>query len=55
MIEMNVSEAMAKLGATSLRGKQAEAIDAVISGQDVVYLFPTGTGKTLVYEVAALC
>jgi ATP-dependent DNA helicase RecQ len=52
---MNVQQAIVKLGASGLRGKQAEAIEAINSGRDVVYLFPTGTGKTLVYEAAALC
>jgi superfamily II DNA helicase RecQ len=52
---MDVHDALLTLGAQSLRGKQGEAIDAINSGRDVVYLFPTGTGKTLVYEASALC
>lgn len=52
---MDVNAAVAKLGVTALRGKQEEAIEAINSGHDVVYVFPTGTGKTLVYEAAALC
>jgi ATP-dependent DNA helicase RecQ len=52
---MDVTSAMEKLGVAGLRGKQSDAIDAVLSGRDVIYLFPTGTGKTLVYEVSALC
>ena len=54
-VEMNIETAISQLGVPALRGKQREAIDAVLSGKDVVYLFPTGTGKTLVYEAAALC
>lgn len=52
---MDVKDAVEKLGVTALRGRQADAIDAINSGCDVVYLFPTGTGKTVVYEAAALC
>jgi ATP-dependent DNA helicase RecQ len=52
---MELSNALGKLGVSQLRGKQAEAIDAINSGVDVVYLFPTGTGKTVVYEATALC
>jgi ATP-dependent DNA helicase RecQ len=52
---MDVHDAVLKLGAKGLRGKQGDAIDAINSGSDVVYLFPTGTGKTLVYEASALC
>jgi ATP-dependent DNA helicase RecQ len=53
--EMELQEALSKLGVSGLRGKQADAISAINSGLDVVYLFPTGTGKTLVYEACALC
>ena len=52
---MNIEQALSQLGVRALRGKQKQAIEAVLSGLDVVYLFPTGTGKTLVYVVAALC
>jgi superfamily II DNA helicase RecQ len=52
---MDLQDALSRLGASNLRGKQADAIDAINSGADVVYLFPTGTGKTLVYEACALC
>jgi ATP-dependent DNA helicase RecQ len=50
---MNVLDALAKLGRSNLRGKQAEANEAIKSGSDVVYVFPTG--KTLVLGAAALC
>jgi ATP-dependent DNA helicase RecQ len=52
---MDLTNALLKIGVSQLRGKQAEAIDAINSGVDVVYLFPTGTGKTAVYEASALC
>jgi superfamily II DNA helicase RecQ len=51
---MNQVQAMQRLGVTSLRGRQQDAISALISGSDVLYLFPTGTGKTFVYECSAL-
>jgi ATP-dependent DNA helicase RecQ len=53
--KMELSDALVKIGVTSLRGKQAESINAINSGVDVIYLFPTGVGKTLVYEASALC
>jgi ATP-dependent DNA helicase RecQ len=52
---MELSDALKKLAVTSLRGKQADAINAINRGVDVIYLFPTGTGKTVVYEASALC
>lgn len=51
---MQLDEAMQKLGVQSLRGKQAQAIEAVMSGVDVLYVFPTGTGKTFVFECCAV-
>jgi ATP-dependent DNA helicase RecQ len=52
---MEITQALHTLDVTTLRGKQQVAIDAILSGQDVLYTFPTGTGKTLVFEVSALC
>jgi superfamily II DNA helicase RecQ len=53
-LSMNQEEAMRRLGVSCLRGKQQDAITAVNNGADVLYLFPTGTGKTFVYECCAL-
>jgi superfamily II DNA helicase RecQ len=52
---MDLEEALATLKVCSLRGKQRAAIDAILSRRDVLYIFPTGAGKTLVFEVCALC
>lgn len=49
-----VKEALSMLGKESLRGQQREAVDAILCGGDVIYIFPTGTGKSLVYEVTGL-
>jgi ATP-dependent DNA helicase RecQ len=50
-----VLSAVERMGKSSLRGKQRDAIDAIMRHEDVLYVFPTGTAKSLVYEVAALC
>ncbi|MBB4120587.1 DNA helicase RecQ [Martelella radicis] len=42
-------------GYSEFRGKQAAVIDQVVSGGDAVVLFPTGAGKSLCYQVPALC
>jgi ATP-dependent DNA helicase RecQ len=52
---MDITQALSTLNVPSLRGKQQDAIDAILSGRDVLYIFPTGAGKTLVFEVSALC
>jgi ATP-dependent DNA helicase RecQ len=43
------------LQAASFRGKQEEAVNMILTGRDTLYVFPTGTGKSLVYQVAGLC
>jgi ATP-dependent DNA helicase RecQ len=45
------------LGTRSFRGKQqsASAVEAILAGVDVVYVFPTGCGKSAVFQAAALC
>ena len=42
-------------GYSGFRGKQADVIGQVVSGGDAVVLFPTGAGKSLCFQIPALC
>ncbi|MCX8997225.1 DNA helicase RecQ [Rhizobiaceae bacterium BDR2-2] len=42
-------------GYSSFRGKQAAVVEQVVGGGDAVVLFPTGAGKSLCYQIPALC
>jgi len=42
------------LGIKRLRPAQREAIDAVLAGRDTLVVMPTGSGKSAIYQVAAL-
>lgn len=42
-------------GYSSFRGKQQAVIETLIDGRDAVVLFPTGAGKSLCFQIPALC
>ncbi|WP_165222953.1 DNA helicase RecQ [Affinirhizobium pseudoryzae] len=42
-------------GYSAFRGRQEEVVDQVIKGGDAVVLFPTGAGKSLCFQIPALC
>ena len=42
-------------GHSAFRGQQEEVVSHIVGGGDAVVLFPTGAGKSLCYQVPALC
>jgi ATP-dependent DNA helicase RecQ len=42
-------------GYSAFRGKQAAVVERVVAGGDAVVLFPTGAGKSLCFQIPALC
>jgi ATP-dependent DNA helicase RecQ len=42
-------------GYPAFRGRQAEVVNRVVAGGDAVVLFPTGAGKSLCFQIPALC
>lgn len=53
---MNPAEVLHEVfGFASFRGLQEEVVEHVIAGGDALVLMPTGGGKSLCYQVPALC
>jgi ATP-dependent DNA helicase RecQ len=42
-------------GYSAFRGKQQQVVEHVAAGGDAVVLFPTGAGKSLCFQIPALC
>jgi ATP-dependent DNA helicase RecQ len=42
-------------GHAGFRGQQGEVVDHIIAGGDAVVLFPTGAGKSVCYQIPAIC
>lgn len=42
-------------GLNAFRGQQGDVVEHVIGGGDAVVLFPTGAGKSLCYQIPAIC
>ncbi|MDZ5145549.1 RecQ family ATP-dependent DNA helicase [Microbacterium testaceum] len=51
-LEQSARTAREVFGWGDLLPGQAEAIDAVVSGRDTLVVFPTGAGKSAVYQIA---
>lgn len=43
-----------RFGHNSFRDKQEEAVDAILSGHDLLMILPTGGGKSLSFQLPTL-
>ena len=56
VLEHDPVEALRRwFGHAAFRGRQEEVVRRVVAGGDAVVLFPTGAGKSVCYQVPALC
>jgi ATP-dependent DNA helicase RecQ len=48
-----LDDALARFGHHHFRPGQREAVEALLDGRDVLLVLPTGSGKSLVFQLAA--
>ena len=51
-LEQAIKYGLSKLGYDKLRGPQHEVVEAYAAGKDVFLSSPTGSGKSLCFEIA---
>ena len=49
-----ITNLQSKFGFTSFRPGQAEALQSLLNGQHTLVVMPTGSGKSLIYQLAGL-
>ncbi len=55
-LHLNPRDVLRKtFGHAEFRGQQAEVVEHIVGGGDAVVLFPTGAGKSVCYQIPALC
>ena len=54
MCEQQLQEILSTFGVPQLRDGQSALIDCALSGQNALGVLPTGHGKSLCYQAAAL-
>ena len=54
-VRKEVKEAMKVLGIDQCRRGQLKPIGKILKGKDVLLIAPTGFGKSMVYQIPAVC
>ena len=54
-VRKEVKEAMKVLGIDRCRRGQLKPIGKILKGKDVLFIAPTGFGKSMVYQIPAVC
>ena len=54
-LQASIKYGLRKLGYDKVKDNQRKVVEAYVAGRDVLMVAPTGSGKSLIFQMSTLC